>query len=87
MRLLSWCDETGATGVTDDHDQMRDILLSADHLIGHNVFNFDLKAAALHLDLDFETLLAKSTDTLVLARLVWPVEAVKPPRHPITDTA
>ena len=76
VRLMAYGDESGVT-VTVDHDEMRRVLTEAGTLVGHNIYDFDLKAAARHLGLDFDELLDKSIDTLVLARLKWPVEATK----------
>ena len=51
-------------------------------LIGHNILDFDLKAAARHYGLDYDALSEKAIDTLVLSRLTWPVEVTKPGVQP-----
>lgn len=44
----------------------------ASHLVGHNVFRFDIPALARHAGADFDALAAKAWDTAILERLVDP---------------
>jgi len=52
--------------------QLIDELKSADRITGHNSSSFDLPALAWHHGADYEFLAAKSCDTELVARQVWP---------------
>lgn len=76
LRVMAWTDATGEHSTTDP-DEMRRVLLEAEHLITSGGWRFDLPAAAIHLGLDVESLIAKSDDTEALARLANPPRATK----------
>lgn len=82
VRLAAFRVGNGPVKVTDDPAEICWHLEKAETLVGHNIYDYDLKVLARHYRLDYEVLLAKSVDTLVLSRLVWPVEATKPPKRP-----
>ncbi len=82
VRLGAFKADDGPVKVTGDPIDIRWHLENAETLVGHNIYDYDLKVLARHYGLDYEALLAKSVDTMVLSRLVWPVEARKPPKRP-----
>lgn len=66
-----WIDHTGVHTTTDVHELL-DALYRADLIFGHNIHGFDIPALAVHANADYELLLARAWDSLVLARIVDP---------------
>lgn len=66
-----WIDSEGAHTTTDVHELL-DVLSKADLIFGHNIHAFDIPALAVHAGADYEELLAKAWDTVVLARIADP---------------
>jgi len=65
-------------------------LARASHLVGHNVFRFDIPALARHAGADYDALAAKAWDTAILERLVDPPgakHATRPGYYGLDQTA
>lgn len=62
----------GPVGITTDMDKLLAFLERAGEVVGHNIAGFDLLALAYHHGADWEDLMAKARDTLLLARLADP---------------
>lgn len=66
-----WIDSEGTHTTTDVHELL-DALTKAKLIFGHNIHAFDIPALAVHAGADYEELLAKAWDTMVLARIADP---------------
>jgi DNA polymerase-1 len=62
----------GSVGITVDMEKLLAFLERAGEVVGHNIAGFDLLALAYHHGADWEALMAKARDTLLLARLKDP---------------
>jgi DNA polymerase-1 len=72
---LCGSDAMGEVELTTNPYELVKILDDAAYVTGHNIMGFDLLALAYYYGADWESLAAKSIDTLLLARLDYPPES------------
>lgn len=64
IHVLSWSEDMGEVKSTYDYQEMRDVLLGADVLIGHNIIRYDIPAVEKLLGIEVK---ARLIDTLGLS--------------------
>lgn len=74
-RLFGAARNGSSVAITTEAEKLIQALNAADEIVGHNILGFDLLALAYHNGADWESLTAKSRDTLLLARLADPPRA------------
>jgi DNA polymerase-1 len=76
IRLCGWTElGSGKVVISTDVSRLLAELYDADVITGHNIVDYDLIALAVHAGADYERLVAKSWDTLIVERHVDPVAA------------
>jgi DNA polymerase-1 len=75
VRLAGYAGNDDRVWTTTEVPTLLEALDGADEVVGHNVCGFDLLALCHQHGLDWETVAAKSRDTLILARLADPPRA------------
>ena len=65
--LCGWI-EDGITHVTNDPAELIAVLMAADVIYGQNIYAFDIPALAVHAGADYEALMAKAVDIMILAQ-------------------
>jgi DNA polymerase-1 len=65
--LCGWI-EDGVTHVTNDPAELLEVLMAADIIYGQNIYAFDIPALCVHAGGNYEALMAKAFDIMVLAQ-------------------
>lgn len=65
--LCGWI-EDGVTHVTNDPAELLEVLMAADIIYGQNIYAFDIPALAIHAGANYEALMAKAFDIMILAQ-------------------
>lgn len=74
-RLCGYSVDGAAPVVTTDVDELLAVLYAADTIVAHNGANYDLIGLARHHGADYERLMAKLEDPLIIARQLDPPAA------------